>query len=1072
MRKSIQKGLLILALLLGCILPSNNAMAGDYGEPPWVSNEGKDPAMADDGTITYVTLDRTATSLIRYGTLGFTVKAYESEKGKGDSTPSPTGKGKDTLMYGKNTTKESFVSGLDTYTQYTFKKKDVMAAFSAAGVTQKTLSDTKNHVYLNHIFIFKWYASKTSKTPYKTVKPLYDEQTVTYPYSKYGFSWADPSGIKSHFNIPVKFKVDVPVYITQYIKEGTTLKKYKTEKETIKSTEYKTDDSTVPEIIQKDGKTYYLYRSSYSSLANEEKEQNNGTDGKYRKQTGLVYNLVNPLIDRDLYDKQLKEVRRRAFKFTDFDGIEITYWYRAYSVKKPSESSKEKEYLEPYPSGTINSMSKGAETYDSMEGIPTTESQYVNLLSENYLISYKFVNKTGTNYYRQKYFYTEIETNDKGEKVEVTKSDYKLVDRSYSYWKIEEFKVYSLVSGTVENYSLPNGKVTVPTTSKYIPPSVSYTIYDTNLKDPEGIETEEVGKIQVRNDKLIFNGTVIMDSSYEDEKTSEPGEIENPKKIADESMFIQNQLIDATKANGEYESSGTVSYRCIANAGGSTGGVLTFGVDNINNVIIHTPTICQGKISGAKQYNQMLMPNQGIESLVLDRYFSVTFPSEGWHSDLKGYGFRDYARYIYSNEVRFPFDVYKGSTYYPANTWLIVSSSESYYLPTWVSEGVYTVEYRSRTINCNANDGLDLTEYDANTDYSNYVAVSEEEVEVSGRLFGLTQYDISNYPLWRDVFRKTNSLETTGFTYKIGTRDQNGLLTGRLSKYTFPILNGGHPLFNNIGVQKLGYVSRFYLTTIGGLTGDKDTVTIVPRFYYVSNDGNVVKEVDVYYSETINGKKKSLVKVNSDIDLSNVKNMTLGNAYTAVPESELSKKATLVNKSLKEIKASTANVYTFGKIKIPEQMRTYIGASFLPNGTYPSGLSKNLVDMSVQKWYFDYYLPSEIHVCVKDYDVEKYMKDNGAIDYSEPFWLKNGYLKISFGITTTPIDRDESRLSYINSINASSGYCNMWQTEGFQYIKRDVLNTAYSFNDGDTLLYYLGNTNGTAADDYISGGTH
>lgn len=86
MCKFLQKGLLIVVLLLGCILPSNIAKAGDYGKPDWVDKAGEDPVLGANGTITYITLDRTATSLIRYGTLGFTVKPYESEKGKGSST--------------------------------------------------------------------------------------------------------------------------------------------------------------------------------------------------------------------------------------------------------------------------------------------------------------------------------------------------------------------------------------------------------------------------------------------------------------------------------------------------------------------------------------------------------------------------------------------------------------------------------------------------------------------------------------------------------------------------------------------------------------------------------------------------------------------------------------------------------------------------------------------------------------------------------------------------------------------------------------------------------------------------
>ena len=62
--------MLIIILLYGCFLPSIGASAGDIqGEgtlPGWAGDSGKDPIMLDDGSITYVMRNKTATSLIRY----------------------------------------------------------------------------------------------------------------------------------------------------------------------------------------------------------------------------------------------------------------------------------------------------------------------------------------------------------------------------------------------------------------------------------------------------------------------------------------------------------------------------------------------------------------------------------------------------------------------------------------------------------------------------------------------------------------------------------------------------------------------------------------------------------------------------------------------------------------------------------------------------------------------------------------------------------------------------------------------------------------------------------------------
>lgn len=774
-------------------------------------------------------------------------------------------------------------------------------------------------------------------------------------------------------------------------------------------------------------------------------------------------------------------------------GIEITYWYR-YRSSKTTETPAEnmqKDMEEPETSAVIKAMDRGNEQFESEEGIPTSEYQYVNVLANEYLVSYNFQEYSGTKSYTQIRDYTELD--DDGN--EVTKTEEFTVNRDYSYWKITDLKVYALTSATVKNYSLPGESVNMPTTTSYQPPEISYCTYSDNMIEPKS-GGYEVGQIKVRNDKLVFNGKVIMDSSYVEKDTANPVSIQESGLTDDNSLFVQNQVIDASKKNGEYESSGYVTYTCIANVGGTIGGTKKYTIDTINNVIIHTPTICAGNVVGCKEYNQQLYPDQGVPSLVLDRYFSVECNTEGWHSDLKGYQYRDYAKYIRKKEVKFPFDVYIGENYIASGTWIEIDTNQKYYIPTWVREGYYDVEFRTRTINCDANNGLDKEEETANTDYNNYVATNSCCVEVSGRLYGLTMYDESNYPLWESVFRKTDSLELTGFNYKVGTKNQNGTSTGRFSEYTFPLVNGSHPLFKNIGILKTGYVSRFYLTTIGSMYEDSDdSIVIEPTFYYVSADGKTTEQVDVYYTETINGKKTSLVKVGSDTDTLNMKKLCIGDTYTSVPVEELQRKAILTGRSLKEIKADTAEIYSFGKVNITDQLRTYIGNEYIPNGVLPAGVSEKVANMSVQKWYFEYYLPSEVHVCAKGTDVESYAKSKG-IDYKESFWKSGGYLKVSFNITS--IENGSKNLSYINKQNSANGYCNMWKTEGFSYTKTDNAGIKFTFEDGDILLYYLNNNDGTpsnnpnssenpntstpstitpynpgsAADDYVSGGTH
>jgi hypothetical protein len=166
---------------------------------------------------------------------------------------------------------------------------------------------------------------------------------------------------------------------------------------------------------------------------------------------------------------------------------------------------------------------------------------------------------------------------------------------------------------------------------------------------------------------------------------------------------------------------------------------------------------------------------------------------------------------------------------------------------------------------------------------------------------------------------------------------------------------------------------------------------------------------------------------------------------------------------LKTWKAQKKNVFTFTNIMIPRSLRTLIG--FLAK--VPPTVTEEMVAKSVQNWYGEYYIPSEVHVAPKGFHVLEYIKRNGPINYKETFWLRNGYIIVNFDVET--IQNGKRHLSYINSDNASNGYCNMWKREGYQYQKTDYRGNTFYFIDGDYIMYY---TEKSAAKDYISSGTH
>ena len=148
-------------------------------------------------------------------------------------------------------------------------------------------------------------------------------------------------------------------------------------------------------------------------------------------------------------------------------------------------------------------------------------------------------------------------------------------------------------------------------------------------------------------------------------------------------------------------------------------------------------------------------------------------------------------------------------------------------------------------------------------------------------------------------------------------------------------------------------------------------------------------------------------------------------------------------------------------------MRVYTGENYTPTGEVPAGVNPDKVAASKQKWYGEYYLPSDIHVLPKGFDLKSYIEDNQGVDLNEDIWLKDGYLVVNLNIVTVQDGFQE--LSYTNLDNEAEGYCNMWKLQNFQYEKRDFQNNRFQFEDGDFLMIDL---KASAKKDYGSHGTH
>lgn len=639
-------------------------------------------------------------------------------------------------------------------------------------------------------------------------------------------------------------------------------------------------------------------------------------------------------------------------------------------------------------------------------------------------------------------------------------------------------------------------------------------------------------QIRVRNDHLSFNGTIILSSGYTVKETSPANNLGLINRRAgmshENAMYVPDQIIEATLLNDEYRTTGTLYYKNHPFAVKPSQGSMGIQINGLNPVIVHTPVICdasittENEVTGIKSndpYVQTLKLDKDCVQLVLDpdsnlSDFTVDIDNYGTHLRIPGYNTRDFAwgirnstvSYIaekngfYRNEVRFPFDVFYrhpsgADELIPKKSWMRFGhNTPTYYLPMWVNEGIYTVEFRTIAVNGQSEDRqLDMTQPYANYVRNNYVATDTVRVQVSGRIYGLTLYDVRDYPTWETVFRtekgsaalKINEGYPSGvskekyddrysYDYTVGTKDQYGNPTDRLARFTLPLVKGSHPKYSNVGILKTGYSVKFKITTTGNAFSTADTVTIKPTFYYVDSEGKNRREVDVYYWEFFNNKSNRMVKVGSALDQTNIKNYYCGNKYLGIPEEQLQMMADIYRTKLYDYKWKKADLFTYSRILMHYPLMTYVNTDYLLNLKAGSQYEKireagiNDVDIvnRMQTFYAEYYLTSDIRVVEKGFDVYGYAAKYG-VSKNESFWLTGGYLIVNFDIYTTDPEGNIN-LSYLNLENAADGYCSMWEMEGgtsekLSYNGMREKSTVFKFIPGDIYIYH---TDKSIKDDY------
>ena len=117
-----------------------------------------------------------------------------------------------------------------------------------------------------------------------------------------------------------------------------------------------------------------------------------------------------------------------------------------------------------------------------------------------------------------------------------------------------------------------------------------------------------------------------------------------------------------------------------------------------------------------------------------------------------------------------------------------------------------------------------------------------------------------------------------------------------------------------------------------------------------------------------------------------------------------------------------------------------------------------------RRWYFEYYLPSQIYMVDKEANIDK----GEYFGMNSPYIYKDGYLVVNFDIEV--IKDGERYISYENKINSSLyNCCNMWEKEGMPLSITDNKGTVYNISYGDIMFI---DNNASAGKDYLAGGTH
>jgi hypothetical protein len=125
---------------------------------------------------------------------------------------------------------------------------------------------------------------------------------------------------------------------------------------------------------------------------------------------------------------------------------------------------------------------------------------------------------------------------------------------------------------------------------------------------------EGTNEARVINDSIIFDGRVVMSNTMSRKIAPTPNVssfIQCNGNCHDKSLYTEHKVIEAEKENGNYSSSGNVTYARHTASVNCYSSTKTFNVP-VNNVVIHTPVICKPIVSGDNdKWSQIIKPQSG-----------------------------------------------------------------------------------------------------------------------------------------------------------------------------------------------------------------------------------------------------------------------------------------------------------------------------------------------------------------------------------------------------------------------------------------------------------------------------